>query len=66
MRAMREMKKFGKEDSWNLKIKQSTSMRLDKRSLLATTGMLDSNKKIIANKKSNSIIRLYMIIMAGL
>lgn len=66
MRAMREMKKFGKEDSWNLKIKQSTSMRLDKRSLLATTGMLDSNRKIIANKKSNSIIRLYMIIMAGL
>lgn len=66
MRAMREMKKFGKEDSWNLKIKQSTSMRLDKKSLLATTGMLDSNKKIIANKKSNSIIRLYMIIMAGL
>lgn len=60
------MKKFGKEDSWNLKIKQSTSMRLDKKSLLATTGMLDSNKKIIANKKSNSIIRLYMIIMAGL
>ena len=41
-------------------------MRLDKRSLLATTGMLDSNRKIIANKKSNSIIRLYMIIMAGL
>lgn len=66
MRAMREMKKFGKEDSWNLKIKQSTSMRLVKRSLLATTGMLDSNRKIIANKKSNSIIRLYMIIMAGL
>jgi hypothetical protein len=60
------MKKLGKEDSWNLKIKQSTSMHSDKRSLLATTGMLDSIRKILANKKSNSIIRLYMIIMAGL
>jgi len=51
MRVMRDIKIIGKEEIQNLKVKQSISMHLDKKYLLATTGKLDSNRRNSANRK---------------